>query len=98
MDETSEAINFQLVDFYPVLRHIIKVIPYWVLPMSRKLHELQKLEDRVFYSLLNRAKEKLETGDAAPSLLSIYQTKMSVNADVSRFHPRHAYRQGRGQA
>lgn len=67
MDVTSEAINFQLVDFYPFLRDIYHAVPYWLLPSKRKLHNLQKLENRVFIDLLNRAKDKLSTGDAYPS-------------------------------
>ncbi|KAH8721733.1 cytochrome P450 [Ilyonectria robusta] len=69
MDVTSEAINFQLVDFYPFLRDIYHAVPYWLLPSKRKLHNLQKLENRVFIDLLNRAKDKLSTGDAYPSFI-----------------------------
>lgn len=67
MDVTSEAINFQLVDFYPFLRGFYDAVPYWLLSSKRKLHDLQKLENRVFNDLLNRAKDKLSTGDAYPS-------------------------------
>jgi hypothetical protein len=68
MEVTSDALNFQLVDFYPSLRILYKVLPGWVLPSKRKLHNLQKLENRVFYDLLGKAKERLEAGEAHPSL------------------------------
>lgn len=67
MEVTSEALNFNLVDFYPFLKLVYDIMPHWILPSKRKLHELQKLEDRVFYGLLDRAKDKLETGQAYPS-------------------------------
>lgn len=67
MEVTSEALNFNLVDFYPFLKVIYDITPHWLLPSKHKLHELQKLENRVFYDLLNRAKDKLKTGQAYPS-------------------------------
>ncbi|CAG9988754.1 unnamed protein product [Clonostachys byssicola] len=69
MEVTSDALNFQLVDFYPSLRILYKVLPGWVLPNKRKLQNLQKLENRVFYDLLGKAKEKLESGEAHPSFI-----------------------------
>ncbi|ETS87774.1 hypothetical protein PFICI_01602 [Pestalotiopsis fici W106-1] len=69
MDVTSEAANFQLVDFYPFLRPIYRFLPYWLLPSVERLHNLQKLEDRVFMQLLNRAKERIESGNACPSFI-----------------------------
>lgn len=67
MEVTSKALNFNLVDFYPFLKVIYDITPHWLLPSKHKLHELQKLENRVFYDLLNRAKDKLKTGQAYPS-------------------------------
>ncbi|KAH7161080.1 cytochrome P450 [Dactylonectria macrodidyma] len=67
--EVSKAINFQLVDFYPFLREVYQFVPYWVIPSKRKLHNLQKLENRVFNQLLNRAKDKLSKGEAYPSFI-----------------------------
>lgn len=67
MEVTSEAVNFNLVDFYPFLRRPYDIIPHWLLPSKRKLHDLQKLEDRVFFDLLYRAKAKLASGNAYPS-------------------------------
>ncbi|RTE70058.1 hypothetical protein BHE90_015554 [Fusarium euwallaceae] len=67
MDVTSEAANFQLVDFYAFLRPLYHFLPYWMLPSKRKLRNLQNLENRVFTQLLNRAKERIESGNACPS-------------------------------
>lgn len=67
MAVTSEAVNFNLVDFYPFLRRPYDIIPHWLLPGKRKLYELQKLEDRVFFDLLYRTKAKLAAGNAYPS-------------------------------
>lgn len=67
VEVTSEALNFNLVDFYPFLKVIYDIVPHWMLPSKHKLHELQKLENRVFYDLLNRSKDRLETGQAYPS-------------------------------
>jgi hypothetical protein len=67
VEVTSEALNFNLVDFYPFLKVIYDIMPHWLLPSKHKLHELQKLENRVFYDLLNRAKDRLKTGQAYPS-------------------------------
>lgn len=70
MDATSEAINFQLVDFYPFLRGLYGILPYWVLPSKKRLHNLKILEDRVFFDLLAKAKERIAKGTAYPSLSS----------------------------
>ncbi|KAG8158553.1 hypothetical protein KVR01_011675 [Diaporthe batatas] len=69
MEVTSEALNFNLVDFYPFLKVVYDFLPRWLLPSKNKLYELQKLENRVFYELLNRAKDNLETGQAYPSFI-----------------------------
>ncbi|KAJ4422238.1 hypothetical protein N0V82_003098 [Gnomoniopsis sp. IMI 355080] len=69
MEVTSEAVNFNLVDFYPFLRVIYDLAPQWLLPSKHKLHELENLENRVFFDLLNRAKDKLATGNAFPSFI-----------------------------
>ena len=68
MDVTSEAVNFQLVDLFSFLRPVYDILPYWSLPSKRKLHNLKKLEDRVFIELLDRAKERIAAGTAYPSL------------------------------
>lgn len=67
MDVTSEAINFRLVDFFPSLRSLFHFLPYWMLPSKRKLHDLKELEDRVFFELLDKAKESIANGTANPS-------------------------------
>ncbi|KAK2598866.1 hypothetical protein N8I77_012248 [Diaporthe amygdali] len=69
MEVTSEALNFNLVDFYPFLRRPYDIIPHWLLPSKRKLYELRKLEDRVFFDLLYRAKANLAAGNAHPSVI-----------------------------
>ncbi|KAH6697419.1 putative cytochrome P450 oxidoreductase [Plectosphaerella plurivora] len=69
MDVTSEAANFQLVDFYAFLRPFYHWLPYWLVSNKRKLHHLQQLEDRVFNQLLNRAKESIEAGQNSPSFI-----------------------------
>jgi hypothetical protein len=67
MDATSDAINFQLVDFYPFLRPLYQALPNWASRKKSKLQRLKQLEDRVFFELLNRAKEKIAIGKARPS-------------------------------
>lgn len=100
---TSEALNFNLVDFYPFLRKPYDIMPSWLLPGKRKLYELQKLEDRVFFDLLYRTKAKLADGNAYPSQFIplvtaftftakplIYQRKLTIWPILHRCHTRHA--------
>lgn len=75
MDVTSEAANFQLVDFYSFLRPLYEILPYWALPSKKRLHNLQKLEERVFIQLLNRAKERIVSGNACPSTSAYVKTE-----------------------
>lgn len=75
MDVTSEAANFQLVDFYSFLRPLYEILPYWALPSKKRLHNLQKLEERVFIQLLNRAKERIASGNACPSTSAYVKTQ-----------------------
>ncbi|KAF3009190.1 hypothetical protein E8E14_005932 [Neopestalotiopsis sp. 37M] len=84
MDVTSEAANFQLVDFYAFLRPIYQILPYWALPSKKKLHDLQKLEERVFMQLLDKAKEKIESGNACPSFIG----DMLQDKDADRLNDR----------
>ncbi|KAM5346074.1 hypothetical protein ACJ41O_009079 [Fusarium nematophilum] len=84
MDVTSEAANFQLVDFYGFLRPLYRTLPDWMLPNKRKLRDLQKLEDRVFTQLLNRAKDKIATGNAYPSFIR----DMLLDKDADRLDDR----------
>lgn len=103
MEVTSEAVNFNLVDFYPFLRRPYDIIPRWLLPGKRKLYELQKLEDRVFFDLLYRAKAKLAAGNAYPSQslpldvastftsnAMLYHTQLIIRHILHRYHTRHA--------
>lgn len=78
MEVTSEALNFNLVDFYPFLRRPYDIIPHWLLPSKRKLYELRKLEDRVFFDLLYRAKAKLAAGNAHPSQSILLSSSLSI--------------------
>jgi hypothetical protein len=94
MDVTSEAANFQLVDFYAFLRPIYQLLPYWVLPSKKKLRDLQKLEERVFMQLLDKAKEKIESGNACPSSSTPMRTMVRSAKCDYRFHWRYAARQG----
>ncbi|TPX13670.1 uncharacterized protein E0L32_005873 [Thyridium curvatum] len=66
---TSEAINFKIVDFYPFLRPFFRALPHWMSSTKRKLAYLQKLEDRVFMGLLDRAKESIAQGKPHPSFI-----------------------------
>lgn len=45
------------------------MIPYWMIPSKKKLYKLKNLEDRLFWDLFNRVKDKLATGKAYPSAL-----------------------------
>ncbi|KAH8886614.1 putative cytochrome P450 [Thozetella sp. PMI_491] len=69
MDVTSEAINFQLVDFYKFLRPLYTALPNWATPGKKKLHDLKILENRVFYELLGRAKDMISAGRLHPSFI-----------------------------
>lgn len=84
MDVTSEAANFQLVDFYAFLRPFYHWLPYWLVSNKRKLHHLQQLEDRVFNQLLNRAKESIETGQNSPSTTPA--SFLNIFLIISRLH------------
>lgn len=83
MEVTSEAVNFNLVDFYPFLRRPFDMIPHWLLPGKRKLYELQKLEDRVFFDLLYRAKARLAAGNAYPSQFMLLCAPFSFRSKLS---------------
>ncbi|KAF5013804.1 hypothetical protein FDECE_222 [Fusarium decemcellulare] len=84
MEVTSEAINFHVVDIFPFLRGIYHAIPWWVLPGKRKLRDLQNLENRVFFDLLDRAKDKIATGEANPCFIN----DMLLDKDSDRLNDR----------
>ncbi|KAJ3549263.1 hypothetical protein NM208_g588 [Fusarium decemcellulare] len=67
MDLTSAAINFKLIDFYPFLRPIYRLLPTWLSSDKKKLKQIQKLEDEVFFDLLDRCKNLIATGKNYPS-------------------------------
>jgi len=70
MDKTSDAANLQLVDFYPFLRPLMRVLPETLNPMKRNLREIKIIEDRLFFELLKNAKQKIKGGKVYPSNIS----------------------------
>ncbi|KAJ8117752.1 hypothetical protein OPT61_g1127 [Boeremia exigua] len=69
MDRTSEVANLQLVDFYHFLRPLYHRMPDWMSTYKRKLAFLRNLENRLFLSLLDDAKAKLNSGRVYPSFI-----------------------------
>lgn len=67
MDRTSEVANLQLVDFYHFLRPLYHWMPDWMSTYKQKLAFLRNLENRLFFSLLDDAKTKLNSGRVYPS-------------------------------
>lgn len=67
MEKTSEAQNFQLVDFYPFLRPLYRIMPAWFSSFKTKLNEINAIEDRLFFSLLEQAKTNIKSGKVYPS-------------------------------
>lgn len=71
MDQTSAAINLQLVDFFPFLRPWYQMMPAWVIPFKAALRDIRILENRVFFELLNLVKDKMKSGKVYPSRIKI---------------------------
>ncbi|OAL50319.1 putative cytochrome P450 [Pyrenochaeta sp. DS3sAY3a] len=69
MDRTSEVANLQLVDFYHFLRPLYHWMPDWMSTYKQKLAFLRNLENRLFFSLLDDAKTKLNSGRVYPSFI-----------------------------
>jgi len=67
MDMTSNAINLQLVDFFPFLRPLYRVIPDKFSAFKRRLKEIQHIEEKLFFGLLDNAKVKIQEGKVCPS-------------------------------
>lgn len=80
--------NFNLVDFYPFLRRPYDAMPHWLLSGKRKLHELQKLEDRVFFDLLDHTKAMLAAGNAYPSQSKPLSAAFTSAANALLYHIR----------
>ncbi|OAG35272.1 hypothetical protein AYO21_10543 [Fonsecaea monophora] len=93
MDQTSAAINLQPVDFFPFLRPWYRVMPVWMSSFKRALFDIQKLEDRLFYQLLEGAKEKIALGKKYPSFIR----DMLIDKDADRLSERQiAHNAGHG--
>lgn len=67
MEKTGAAQNFQLVDFYPFLRPLYRIIPASINSFKRTLTEIKEIEDRLFFKLLDIAKENIAAGKVYPS-------------------------------
>ncbi|KAF2186188.1 putative cytochrome P450 [Zopfia rhizophila CBS 207.26] len=82
MDKTSEAANLQLIDFYPFLRSIYRFLPESLVPFKRKLREIKVIENRLFFDLLENAKEMIKNGKVYPSFIR----DMLLSDDVDRLN------------
>jgi hypothetical protein len=51
MEKTSDAQNFQLVDFYDFLRPLYRIMPARFSSLKTKLLEINAIEKRLFFSL-----------------------------------------------
>ncbi|KAH7077572.1 putative cytochrome P450 oxidoreductase [Paraphoma chrysanthemicola] len=69
MDRTSEAANLQIVDLYPSLRPLIRVLPEFLNSFKKKLSAIKSIEDRLFFDLLENAKQKIKEGKVYPSFI-----------------------------
>ncbi|OQU99356.1 hypothetical protein CLAIMM_04995 [Cladophialophora immunda] len=65
-DTTSDAINFQLVDFYPFLKPWYRIMPHWLSSYKRLLRHIRKLENAIFIPLLEQAKKRIQEGKHYP--------------------------------
>lgn len=86
MDKMAAAVSLQPVDFYPFLRPWYRIVPVWLSSYKRRLREIQILEDRLFFSLLDGAKEKIESGKVYPSriLKSLFKGRLFMKAGFIR--------------
>ncbi|KAH6718660.1 cytochrome P450 [Leptodontidium sp. MPI-SDFR-AT-0119] len=69
MEKTSDAQNFQLVDFYNFLRPLYRIMPARFSSLKTQLLEINAIENRLFFSLLNVAKENIAKGKVYPSFI-----------------------------
>jgi cytochrome P450 len=69
MDKTSDVANLQLADFYHFLRPLYSLIPTALSPYKRKLATVREIENRLFYTLMEDAKAKIESGKIYPSFI-----------------------------
>lgn len=69
MEKTGEAQNFQPVDFFDFLRPLYRIMPARFSSFKRKLLEINEIEDRLFFTLLNTAKANIAEGKVYPSFI-----------------------------
>ncbi|OCK75418.1 cytochrome P450 [Lepidopterella palustris CBS 459.81] len=69
MDLTEAASSLQLVDFFPFLRPIYRYCPTFLMPYKQTLRKIRKIEDRLFFQLMNSAKENIAKGKVYPSFI-----------------------------
>jgi len=67
MDKTSIASTLQVVDFFPFLRPLYRIIPPRLSLFKKRLQDITKIEDRLFLKLMDDAKEKIRQGKVYPS-------------------------------
>lgn len=67
MDLTSAVANLQLPDFYRFLRPFYAFLPTALSSYKRELAKVKAVEDRLFYSLRDDAKAKIQAGKVYPS-------------------------------
>lgn len=63
----QKATALQLVDFYPFLRPLYRIIPARFSSYKRGLKEVREIENQLFIELLDDAKAKIEAGQVYPS-------------------------------
>ncbi|OAG38750.1 hypothetical protein AYO21_07103 [Fonsecaea monophora] len=79
-DATSDAINFQLVDFYPFLKPWYRIMPHWMSSYKRTLRRIRQLENATFLPLLEEAKRRIQEGKHYPC----FTADMLLDKDADR--------------
>lgn len=69
MDRTSDAQNFQPVDFFGFLRPLYRIMPDRWSTYKRNLRDISAIEDRLFFTLLDVAKANIAEGKVYPSFI-----------------------------
>lgn len=69
MDLTGAAANLKLVDFYSFLRPLYSWCPTFLMPYKQTLREIKKIEDRLFFQLMESANDDVKAGKAYPSFI-----------------------------
>lgn len=89
MDKTSVATTLQLVDFFPILRPLMNIIPPQLSSFKRNLLEITDIENRLFMKLFKDARAKIEAGKIYPSSLILNDAETSSIDVGCRFHSRY---------